>query len=288
MTIHCPAKINVFLDVTKKYKNNFHRIESIFFETNLKDELICSKNSSQECIVRDTTNFIDSKSNLINKAYEVFFDYTKIKKIGLDIELKKNIPLGGGLGGGSSDAAGILKILNRYCNTHFSSQKLKEIAKHIGADVPYFIDGGTQKITGFGEITRNINNPQIHFYSLMVFPETKIPTPFAYQCLDEDKLIFNSYENQTKLKMMIKAIKTGNYNLFISSLYNKFEKSIFIRFSELQTIKNDILKSGADGALMSGSGSTIIGFFNSCKKMKKSIEILEKKGYKLITFETQL
>ena len=98
---------------------------------------------------------------------------------------------------------GILKILNRYCNTRFSSQKLKEIAAHIGADVPYFIDAGTQKITGFGEITRNINNPKLHFYSLMVFPETKIPTPFAYQCLDEDKLIFNSYENQIKLKMMI-------------------------------------------------------------------------------------
>ena len=288
MTIHCPAKINVFLDVTKKYKNNFHRIESVFFETNLRDELICLKNSSQECIVQDITNSIDSKSNLINKAYEIFFKQTNAKKIGLNIELKKNIPLGGGLGGGSSDAAGILKILNRYCKTNLSSDKLKEIAKYIGADVPYFIDGGTQKITGFGEITQNINNPKIHFYSLMVFPETKIPTPFAYQCLDEDKLIFNSYENQMKFKMMITAIKTGSYDLFINSLYNKFEKSIFHRFNELLTIKNDILKSGADGALMSGSGSTMIGFFNSCKKIKKSIEILEKKGYKLITFETQL
>lgn len=286
MIVHCPAKINVFLDITKKYKNNFHRIESIFFETNLADELICKIIPSQECIIKNSASIIDPKDNLICKAYEIFFKYSKIKKIGIEIEIKKNIPLGGGLGGGSSDAAQTLKVLNNFCKTGFSSKKLKKIAMSIGSDVPYFIDGGVQKVTGAGEITHNINS-KIKFYSLMVFPTIHVSTPFAYKCLDEDELISNSYENQSRQKMIIKAIQTGNYDLFISSLYNKFEQSIFTRYEKLYLIKTDILNSGADGALMSGSGSTMLGFFKSFEKMKKSIEILEKKGYKLTTFEAR-
>lgn len=285
MTVYCPAKINVFLDVTRKYKNNFHRIESIFFETNLTDELNCKIIPSQECVVKDSTSIIDSSENLICKAYDAFFKYGKIKKIGVEIEVKKNIPLGGGLGGGSSDAAQTLKVLNKICKTGFSSRKLKEIAMSVGSDVPYFIDGRVQRVTGVGEITKNINS-EIKFYSLMVFPEIHVSTPFAYKCLDEDNLISNSYENQIKQKTMITAIKDGNYELFINCLYNKFEQSVFTRYEKLNSIKNDILSSGADGALMSGSGSTMIGFFDSSEKMKKSIEILEKKGYKLTTFET--
>ncbi len=284
MTVFCPAKINVFLDVTQKYKNGFHKIESVFFETSLVDELIYEKNSSKECIINGSS--INSKDNLIFKAYEVFFNNTKCKKIGLNVELKKNIPLGGGLGGGSSDAAGMLKILNNICKTGLSSKRLKEIAVQIGSDVPYFIDGKTQIVTGTGNITRKINS-KINFYSLMVFPETKISTPDAYGWLDEDKVIYNSFENQMNHKRLIKAIENGNYDLFIHSLYNKFEKSIFSRFEELQLIKDEIIKSGADNALMSGSGSTILGFFNSFEKMQKSVEILRKKGYKLTTIETQ-
>lgn len=286
MKIYCPAKINVFLDITKKYKNEYHKIESVFLETNLCDELNYKIISPEKCIIKNLPSDIDPENNLINKAYETFFKYSNSQKIGIEIDIIKNIPLGGGLGGGSSDAAGILKILNRLCNTKFSSAKLKEIGKKIGSDVPYFIDCGTQKVTGTGEITNNIKS-KIKFYSLMVFPETKISTPIAYQWLDEDKLIYNSFENQKKQKTLINAIKTGNYDSFITSIYNKFEISIFKRFNELNIIKNNILKSGADGALMSGSGSTMLGFFKSCEKMKKSIEILRKKGYKLTTIETQ-
>lgn len=286
MLVYCPAKINVFLDVTRKYKNAFHRIESIFFETNLTDELNCKIIQSQECLVKDSMSIIDSNENLICKAYNAFFNYSKIKKIGIEIEIKKNIPLGGGLGGGSSDAAQTLKVLNKICKTGFSSRKLKEIAASVGSDVPYFIDGGVQKVSGVGEITNNIDS-KIKFYSLMIFPEIHVSTPFAYKCLDEDNLISNSYKNQIRQKTMIRAIKSGNYELFINCLYNKFEQSIFARYEKLKSIKNDILNSGADGALMSGSGSTMLGFFNSLEKMKKSIEILEKKGYKLTTFETR-
>lgn len=286
MLVYCPAKINVFLDVTRKYKNAFHRIESIFFETNLTDELNCKIIQSQECLVKDSMSIIDSNENLICKAYNAFFNYSKIKKIGIEIEVKKNIPLGGGLGGGSSNAAQTLKVLNKICKTGFSSRKLKEIAASVGSDVPYFIDGGVQKVSGVGEITNNIDS-KIKFYSLMIFPEIHVSTPFAYKCLDEDNLISNSYKNQIRQKAMIRAIKSGNYELFINCLYNKFEQSIFARYEKLKSIKNDILNSGADGALMSGSGSTMLGFFNSLEKMKKSIEILEKKGYKLTTFETR-
>jgi 4-diphosphocytidyl-2-C-methyl-D-erythritol kinase len=285
MTIFCPAKINVFLDVTKKYKNNFHRIESVFFETNLADELIYNEIPSHECIIKGNSS-INSEDNLIFKAYEAFFNNTKCKRIGIEVEFKKNIPQGGGLGGGSSDAAGMLKILNNICKTKLSSKKLKEIAAQIGSDVPYFIDGKTQIVSGTGSITRKINS-KINFYSLMVFPEIKISTPSAYNWLDEDQVISTSFENEIKFKKLITAIENGNYDLFVHSLYNKFEKSIFSRFNELHFIKNEIIESGADNALMSGSGSTILGFFNSFEKMQKSVEILRKKGYKLSTIETQ-
>ena len=158
MKIYCPAKINVFLDITKKYKNEYHKIESVFLETNLCDELNYKIISSEKCIIKNLPSDIDPENNLINKAYETFFKYSNSHKIGIEIDIIKNIPLGGGLGGGSSDAAGILKILNRLCNTKFSSAKLKEIGKKIGSDVPYFIDCGTQKVTGTGEITNNIKS----------------------------------------------------------------------------------------------------------------------------------
>lgn len=280
MTYNSYAKINIFLDVVSLYKNGFHGIKSIFLETCLADKIEYSVNKSGVCIVNDKSGIIPSV-NLITKAYDLFYDKTGLKKIGIIFDVTKNIPAGGGLGGGSSNAASVLKILNKLSNYPLSIKKLESISAEIGSDIPYFITGKSKKVFGKGELLSKIKTTKIDLHTVLLFPNTGVSTPDAYRWIDEDKNYYRTYDANKKYNMLIEGLINNIPEKIIAGLFNKFENSVFKRIPELKKIKDDMLYSGLDAAIMSGSGSTMIGFSLSKGKLDKSVDILNEKGYKV-------
>lgn len=275
------AKLNLFLNVTGVYKNGYHRIKSLFSLINLYDEIIYERNSLNKIRVLDEKNVLPN-DNLLIKASNKLINYAGVIPFGVDFKIIKNIPIGGGLGGGSSNAAAVLKILNKLWHLRLKENQLCKIASTIGADVPFFITGNTKKVFGFGEILKNINNKINNLELILLIPQTKISTIEAYKEIDRLDLNGENYFEKKSFKNLVKGIETNNYNLIVKNIYNKFEKAIFLSNSNLSKIKEQILSSGADASFMSGSGSTMVGIYNSPQSKDKGINYLKKMGHDII------
>jgi len=275
------AKLNLFLDVVKLYKNKYHKIRSLFVQTDLFDLLEYEKNNIREIRVFDKSNKLPPE-NLLTKAAKVFIEnYGKIK-FGVDFYITKNIPIGGGMGGGSSNAAGVLKILNNLYGKKFGNKKLKQIGAKIGADVPFFIDGGLQKITGLGEINSKLKSEIKSLDLLLIMPDIGVPTPEAYKKIDENNLSKDLYINKKKYQNIVKGFAFGDFDLAVKNIYNKFEEVVFKEYPVLDKIKSDILESGALSGFMSGSGSTMAGIYKNHSDKQKAVINLKNKGYAVI------
>ncbi|OHD23994.1 MAG: 4-(cytidine 5'-diphospho)-2-C-methyl-D-erythritol kinase [Spirochaetes bacterium GWD1_27_9] len=273
------AKLNLFLDVISCYKNGYHSIKSLFVETNLFDTIQFERNDIGKIRIFDKSNILPEE-NLLKKASDKFIGVVGKIPFGIDFYIEKNIPIGGGMGGGSSNAASVLKILNKAWNINFSQKKLELIGVKIGADVPYFVKGGVQKVFGIGEILKKLKTKKIDLNILLIFPEISVSTPEAYKMIDEAKICKETYFNNKKFKNLISGFENGSYSQIVDNLYNKFEEVVFKKHNILSEIKANILKSGADVSLMSGSGSTMFGIYENSKKLEDGIEHLLKYNYK--------
>jgi 4-diphosphocytidyl-2-C-methyl-D-erythritol kinase len=273
------AKINLFLDIVSRLKNGYHGIESLFCEIDLYDEIDYEKNHLMKVRVIDESKVLPEE-NLLKKASDHFI--RKLKKIpfGIDFHIKKNIPIGGGLGGGSSNAAAVLKILNNFWETKFTDKTLEKIGSSIGADVPFFIKGGLQQVGGIGDRLKPLNTIGPEIYLLMLMPKISIPTKMAYGLIDRSGLAKNEKRFRLKYSNMIKGFKKSDQNLIISNFYNKFEEVIFSEYDEFLIIKKEIMNSGAKAAFMSGSGSTMFGAFTTKSLLNEGLNRLFQKGYK--------
>lgn len=272
------AKINLFLDVISKYRSGYHEIRSLFSEISLFDTIKYKKNRIKELKFLDRSNILP-EDNLLKRAGDEILKHIKGISQGYNFEIIKNIPIGGGLGGGSSNAAAILKLLNNKFNIGLNSAKLEEIGENLGADVPFFIKGGLQKAAGLGQRLEAVDSQKLKLHLILVIPEVKVNTQTAYKLIDEYGLCFDKPDLKKKYDDLVKAILNGDYYGTIKNVYNKFEEVVFKKEKSLDKISNDIVNSGADKVLMSGSGSTLIGFFESRSKLLKSIKLLTNQGY---------
>lgn len=275
------AKINIFLDVISKLNNGYHNIRSIFTEISLADIIEVKKNELYQLRYIDKKKILP-EDNLLKKAGDLFCKYIKSIPSGLDFYLDKNIPIGGGLGGGSSNAALILKLLNNYCDTNFTYNKLQKIGASIGADVPFFIKGGTQQVTGFGQKLKDIKTLPLKLNIALVIPDFSVSTKVAYDLIDEYKQCNDSKINKNKFNNLIKGLKTNDYKLIINNIYNKFELVISKEYPQLKIIQKAIMDSNADAAFMTGSGSTMIGIYDSESKLNNGSNILKNQGYNVL------
>jgi len=261
LKIKAPAKINIGLNVISKRPDGYHNIETIFYPLELCDYLTIEQANNFEF----TSNNIGLSSafdNLIIKAKEKLEEKTG-KKINVHIHLDKNIPIGGGLGGGSSDAASTLTGLNEFLNLNLSDEKLFEIALSLGSDVPFFLNPKPCFAESRGEkliyINFSINHP-----ILIVNPDIHISTKWAYEHLAPQE-----YKPNLK-EIMPEHFK--NIKLFKDKIKNDFEKVVFPEYKQVGELKDELYKNGALFALMSGSGSTVFGIFkdnHTANKVKK-------------------
>jgi len=273
------AKINFFLNISGIYKNSYHKIKSIFCEIDLCDIIEYEKNSLDKIRVFDKSNILP-EDNLLLKASNKFIENINRIPFGVDFYIEKRIPIGGGLGGGSSNASAVLKILNRIWKVNFSNNKLEEIGSTIGSDVPFFIKGKIQAVYGTGNILKKLDiKKRIDIQILLIIPELRVSTPDAYKMLDESNLVLETFEESKKFKNIKKGFITGNFDLIINNIYNKFEQVVFKKYPLLKKIKEEILDTNAVQSFMSGSGSTMIGIYKNEQELLKSYNYFKEKGY---------
>ena len=277
ITCNCPAKLNLSLDVIEKRSDGYHNLRMIMQTIDLFDKItvdvsegdkieICSDNEMVPC----------DKTNTCYKAAKIFYDELGIKK-NVRIKIEKNIPSGAGMGGGSSDAAGILRALNTLENNPFLNEKLKELGKSVGADVPFCIEGGCCLCEGIGEILTRIE-PMKDVFAVIAKPKFSVSTVWAYKNLKLDEIT-----HHPNIDKLVDGLKEGDYKSFEKNSGNVFEEVISREHPEIEDMKNKLKEFGAVYSLMTGSGPTVFGIFDD----KKSAEKAEK-YFKELTDETYL
>lgn len=269
MKVKTAAKINLALDVTGRLPNGYHEIESVFQTVGLYDEItveLTDKDISVSCEVPEKFASSDpipcDEKNIAYKAAKKFIDENNIET-GCRIHIKKGIPSQAGMGGGSTDAASVLFCLNKLTGKSFSAPE------KLGADVPFFLTGGTAYVTGIGEKITPIAD-----YSGKILVIAKgikgVSTAEAYSKID-------SLENPVSVhvKKLISAIQ--NSENIASYIGNIFESAV--KLDEVDDIKSKMLMSDAETACMTGSGSAVFGIFGDMKSAEKCHCLLIKTGY---------
>ena len=228
------AKLNLCLHVLNQRNDGYHNIESIFCIVDLFDTLSFQINNSSVIKLKTNSTEINTANNLVTKAYNILSDSYNIS--GVDIFLNKNIPIGSGLGGGSSNAAITLLALNKIFKLNISKSNLVKISEEIGADVPFFINGGTAYVKGKGEIIKNISIGNKFF--ILILPNINIST----------KDIFESLSPKDFMK------KCSSKEL-MESTFNSFEKIVLTKYPVLKETKYWLSSFGS--VRISGTGSTL-------------------------------
>lgn len=249
------AKINIGLYITEKRKDGYHNLQTVFYPIPLCDELRISAAKKDSLVLEGITLEGNPQENLVMKALR------ELRKRGypvppIQIALKKNIPSGAGLGGGSSDAAFTLRGLNEMFSLSVPQHEMLEIASSLGADCPFFLQDMPQYATGIGDVLRPVNLSLSGKYLLLVKPDDFISTKEAYAGVQpkipQHDLLTNLGRDITQWQQTIK---------------NDFEQSILEQHPQIAMVKRQIIDAGALYTAMSGSGSAIFGLFNHSKNI---------------------
>ena len=260
MILRSKSKINLGLKVLNKRTDGLHNIVTIFQEVDFGDKIQLVKHKTG-CQIKSDVDWIPiDNSNICHKAYSALCHELN-QDFGVKISLEKRIPVGSGIGGGSANAAATLIGLNLLYNLGLNDKKLESIAVNIGADVPFFIRGGTQ----IGQETGAKLSPITKKFEaaiLLVIPRLSISTEWAYSQL------------KNKLKSDNSILRFANLMRkdFLSFKFfeNDFEKIVIPAYPEIGSIKNKLLDSGAKFASLSGCGSTVFGIFDDNAYAKKA------------------
>ena len=257
------AKINLGLNIIEKRPDGYHNLETIFYPINLQDALEVTRreNGEHEYTLHISGASLDGEpeDNLVVKAYKLLKkDYPRMLPI--DVHMYKHIPAGAGLGGGSSDAAHMIKLLNDKFSLGLSTEQMEEYAAQLGADCAFFIQNRPVFATGIGNIFEPIELSLKGYHIILVKPDIFVSTRDAFA---EIKPVRPAVSLKEIVKQPIETWK-GN-------IKNDFEDSVFKKFPEIAAIKDELYDLGAVYAAMSGSGSSVYGIF------KESIENVEDK-----------
>ena len=250
MILYPPAKINLGLHVLYKRSDGFHEIESVMYPLPFYDVLEilpAQKNSFQQSgIIFADTN----EKNLCEKAVDLM--QSKFNTPPVSIHLRKQIPVGAGLGGGSADAAYVILALNQLFSLGLSNLEMEEIAATLGSDCPFFIQNKVRMVSGRGEILSDVDCDLSEYFLVLLNPKIHISTKEAYS-----KVL--PKENE----LNIASILQENISTWQSTVKNDFESPICKQYPLIQECLDQLKKAGAIYAAMSGSGSTVFGIFPS-------------------------
>lgn len=276
LKIKAPAKINIGLNISRKLADGFHEIETFMQTIDLCD-IITISDSDDFKFNYSGFNFPDDEENLCVKAYKSFVYHTGFAPK-VSIELDKKIPVGAGLGGGSSDAAAVIKGLNIYTEAGLSASKLADIGSSIGSDIPFFLIAreGSALCSGKGGIVEPML-PLWTGYTVITYTGIQISTAEAYKRIDEN---LTNLEKNVNLKRYIAYHFPAKKGL--NELKNDFSEIVFNWYSELGEIALLLRRAGAEYSDLSGSGSAVFGLFPELVEAQKALTALPDNIFKTV------
>ncbi len=267
--IKARAKINLNLEIISKREDDYHNIKSVFQKINLYDEIYVKKNNTNNFKMITNIKEINNKDNIIYKAYKKLKE--KYKNIcGIDVKLNKRIPMQAGMGGGSSDCASFIILMNKLFDLKLSKEEMEELGKDLGADVVPCFYNTPVLAEGIGNIITKIDS-NLKYYLIIIKPNIACNTKKMYRKIDASKIKTIDTSNE-----IIKSLKNSNIERLSNNLYNVFEEVIDEK-NIIQDIKHELVRNGAIASLMTGSGSAVYGIFKNKEIAKIAYENLKDK-----------
>lgn len=266
------AKINLSLDVLGKREDGYHELRMIMQTVHLHDKVLIETTKEAGIALECDSKWVPLDSrNTVWKAARLLMEHCGIKS-GIKIKIKKRIPVAAGLAGGSADAAAVLKGLNKLFSAGLDQFRLKELSKQVGADVPYCIEGGTKLAEGIGErLTplRDFSGVDI----VLVKPKIGISTAWVYGNLNVSGIM---QQDRPDTELLISALTTGNLPTIAGHMRNVLEVVTIPKYGIIREAKERLMKAGALGSMMSGSGPTVFGIFSDTAAAVKAYDDLSK------------
>ncbi|AGM97946.1 4-(cytidine 5'-diphospho)-2-C-methyl-D-erythritol kinase [Streptococcus iniae] len=279
ITERAPAKINLGLDIIGKRHDGYHDLDMVMVSVDLCDYITVSPMDEDRILIQsdcskmpvDNKNDVYKAALLVKKAYGI--------TQGVSIFLRKKIPVCAGMGGGSSDAAATLRALNRLWNLNMSCQEMIGLGMAIGSDVPYCIEAGCARVGGKGEKVEQLAG-RFSSWVVLVKPEFGISTRTVFPKLDLERI------SRVDIDALVTAIETKNYSTLQTVMGNSLEDVSIAKRPFIQKIKDRMLASGADVALMTGSGPSVFALCRAEKQADRVVNSLKgfcKEVYKVRT-----
>lgn len=258
-----PAKINLMLDVLHKRNDGYHEVEMIMTMVDLSDRLTMSELPRDTIIISSQAGYIPlDEKNLAFQAARLIKERYNVST-GVHIHLDKHIPVAAGLAGGSSDAAAALRGLNKLWKLGISDAELRVLGAELGSDVPFCITGGTALASGRGELLKPLPNPP-QCWVILAKPPINVSTAEVYGRVKAKQIIHHPSARQ-----MENAIRNASFTEVCNTLGNVLEDVTLKLYPEVEHLKNSMIRLGADGVLMSGSGPTVFGLVSKEAKVPR-------------------
>ena len=271
ITLKSRAKINLSIDVLGKRQDGYHLVEMIMQTIDLYDLIEINEKDNDQITIKSTSDEIPLDcNNLVYKAANLIKKTFNINK-GVEIHIKKNIPVAAGMAGGSSNAAAVLVGLNKLWNLNLSNQQLEKIGLKLGAVVPFCINGGAVLALGIGEELTPIKGLTKDVCILVCKPDLFVSTKEVYECIDSKDI-----DKRPNNKFLIECLKNEDTRQLAENMFNVLEGVTMDKHPVIQQIKDIMTNNRALGAMMSGSGPTVFGLYENREDAVKCKAILEK------------
>ena len=285
LTISANAKINLTLDILGKREDGYHDVELVLQSIALADTLELAKIDSGIKFEMNTDEVVGAEilptddSNLACQAAKVVQDYCKLKE-GVFIRLNKKIPIAAGLAGGSTDAAAVIRGMNRLFNLRLTTEEMCNLGAKIGSDVPFCVVGGTCLASGRGEVlTRLADLPSLPI--VLIKPRGAIPTAWAYKTYDNDRS-----PEHPDTAAICEAINLSDTEAVCELIFNVMERVAVKKYPAIIQYKNQMLEAGAVAAMMSGSGPSVFGIAKNRDDAVKIADTFKNSGVQVFVTET--
>ncbi len=261
--VAAPAKINLFLEILGKRPDGYHEIETVMQEVSLCDTIYLENCDAEVALTCTNPKLPTGEDNLILKAVRLFQKESGINR-GVKIHLDKKIPVGAGLGGGSSDAVATLLGLNKLWRAGYDEKQLVSLAGKLGSDTPFFVRGNTALCRGRGEIVTPYSL-NVRYHYIIIYPRFEVSTATVYR-----NFKINLTKNLKDVTVFLRSLVSGNPEKLGTCLHNRLEEVVFKLYPDLEEIKRKLTQLGFCGVLLSGSGSALYGL---CKEERDLKEI---------------
>lgn len=268
--VYATAKLNLTLDILGRRADGYHLLDMVMQTVSVYDTLLLTPTQTPGVdLLCDRAGIPCGEENTVQRAAHLFYQAAHLPNGGIQIRMLKRIPDQAGMGGGSADAAAVLRAMNRIYDAGFTMDELCALGLKIGADVPFCLRGGTMRAEGIGEVlTPLFPMPQCFF--VVCKPSVSVSTAAAFAQADRDGASYPRYTPVT-----IKALETGELPLIAGSLGNSF--SLALPEPQIEELRQALLRMGALGACMTGSGSAVFGIFSERVSAEQCREELRKK-----------